>query len=77
MSIRPSARAVRQFRQLLLRASRAINQDVTLALHAAGFKDLKNSQVFCLAHIDLATARPSSTSPKPAVSAAGREQVCR
>lgn len=40
-------------RQLLLRASRAINQDVTLALHAAGFKDLKNSQVFCLAHIDL------------------------
>jgi DNA-binding MarR family transcriptional regulator len=40
-------------RQLLLRASRAINQDVTTALHAAGFKDLKNSQVFCLAHIDL------------------------
>jgi DNA-binding MarR family transcriptional regulator len=40
-------------RQLLLRASRAINQDVTAALHAAGFKDLKNSQVFCLAHIDL------------------------
>ena len=40
-------------RQLLLRASRAINQDVTSALHAAGFKDLKNSQVFCLAHIDL------------------------
>jgi DNA-binding MarR family transcriptional regulator len=41
-------------RQLLLRASRAINQDVTIALRAAGFKDLKNSQVFCLAHIDLA-----------------------
>ena len=40
-------------RQLLLRASRKINQDVTDALHAAGFKDLKNSQVFCLAHIDL------------------------
>lgn len=40
-------------RQLLLRASRAINQDITSALHAAGFKDLKNSQVFCLAHIDL------------------------
>ena len=40
-------------RQLLLRASRAINQDVTIALRAAGFKDLKNSQVFCLAHIDL------------------------
>jgi DNA-binding MarR family transcriptional regulator len=43
----------RNLRQLLLRASRAINQDVTTALHAAGFKDLKNSQVFCLAHIDL------------------------
>jgi DNA-binding MarR family transcriptional regulator len=40
-------------RQLLLRASRAINQDVTTALRAAGFEDLKNSQVFCLAHIDL------------------------
>jgi DNA-binding MarR family transcriptional regulator len=40
-------------RQLLLRASRAINQDVTAALRNAGFKDLKNSQVFCLAHIDL------------------------
>ena len=40
-------------RQLLLRASRIINQDVTIALRAAGFKDLKNSQVFCLAHIDL------------------------
>jgi DNA-binding MarR family transcriptional regulator len=40
-------------RQLLLRASRAINHDVTTALRAAGFKDLKNSQVFCLAHIDL------------------------
>jgi DNA-binding MarR family transcriptional regulator len=40
-------------RQLLLRASRAINQDVTAALHAAGFEDLKSSQVFCLAHIDL------------------------
>lgn len=40
-------------RQLLLRASRTINQDVTAALRAAGFKDLKNSQVFCLAHIDL------------------------
>jgi DNA-binding MarR family transcriptional regulator len=40
-------------RQLLLRASRAINQDVTAALRATGFKDLKNSQVFCLAHIDL------------------------
>jgi DNA-binding MarR family transcriptional regulator len=40
-------------RQLLLRASRAINQDVTAALRAAGFEDLKNSQVFCLAHIDL------------------------
>jgi DNA-binding MarR family transcriptional regulator len=40
-------------RQLLLRASRAINQDITNALQAAGFKDLKNSQVFCLAHIDL------------------------
>ena len=37
-------------RHLLLRASRAINQDVTVALRAAGFKDLKNSQVFCLAH---------------------------
>ena len=40
-------------RQLLLRASRAINQNVTAALRAAGFEDLKNSQVFCLAHIDL------------------------
>lgn len=40
-------------RQLLLRASRAINQNITTALHAAGFKDLKNSHVFCLAHIDL------------------------
>jgi DNA-binding MarR family transcriptional regulator len=40
-------------RQILLRASRAINQDVTDALCAAGFEDLKNSQVFCLAHIDL------------------------
>jgi DNA-binding MarR family transcriptional regulator len=40
-------------RQLLLKASRAINQDVTAALRAAGFKDLKNSQVSCLAHIDL------------------------
>ncbi len=27
---------------------------MTIALRAAGFKDLKNSQVFCLAHIDLA-----------------------
>ena len=44
-------------RHLLLRASRAINQDVTVALRAAGFKDLKNSQVFCLAHIDLAGTR--------------------
>jgi len=26
---------------------------VTIALRAAGFMDLKNSQVFCLAHIDL------------------------
>jgi DNA-binding MarR family transcriptional regulator len=40
-------------RQLLLRASRVINQDVTAVLRAAGFEDLKNSQVFCLAHIDL------------------------
>jgi DNA-binding MarR family transcriptional regulator len=40
-------------RQLLLRASRVINQDVTIALRDAGFEDLKNSQVFCLAHIDL------------------------
>lgn len=40
-------------RQLLLRASRAINRDVTAALRTAGFEDLKNSQVFCLAHIDL------------------------
>jgi DNA-binding MarR family transcriptional regulator len=40
-------------RQLLLRASRAINEDVTAALRVAGFKELKNSQVFCLAHIDL------------------------
>jgi DNA-binding MarR family transcriptional regulator len=40
-------------RQLLLRASRAINQDVSAALRAAGFEDLKNSHVFCLAHIDL------------------------
>lgn len=43
----------RNLRQLLLRASRVINLDVTIALRAAGFKDLKNSQVFCLAHIDL------------------------
>jgi DNA-binding MarR family transcriptional regulator len=40
-------------RQLLLRASRAINQDVTAALHGAGFDVLKNSHVFCLAHVDL------------------------
>lgn len=40
-------------RQLLLRASRTINQDVAAALRGAGFADLKNSQVFCLAHIDL------------------------
>lgn len=50
----PLARArASNLRQLLLRASRAINQDVTAALRAAGFDDLKNSQVFCLAHIDL------------------------
>jgi DNA-binding MarR family transcriptional regulator len=47
-----SARAG-NLRQLLLRASRAINQDVTAALRRAGFEDLKNSQVFCLAHISL------------------------
>ena len=41
-------------RQLLLKVSRVINQDVTVALRAAGYKDLKNSQAFCLAHIDLA-----------------------
>lgn len=40
-------------RQILLVASRAINQDVTAALQAAGYPDLKNSEVFCLAHIDL------------------------
>jgi DNA-binding MarR family transcriptional regulator len=40
-------------RQMLLRASRAINQDVTAALRAAGYEELKNSQVLCLAHIDL------------------------
>ena len=40
-------------RQILLAATRAINQDVTAALHGAGYDDLKNSEVFCLAHIDL------------------------
>jgi len=40
-------------RQLLLRASRVINEEVTAALRTAGFEQLKNSQVFCLAHIDL------------------------
>lgn len=40
-------------RQLLLKASRIINEDVTAALRSAGFRDLKNSHVFCLAHIDL------------------------
>ena len=40
-------------RQILLAATRAINQDVTAALHGAGYGDLKNSEVFCLAHIDL------------------------
>jgi DNA-binding MarR family transcriptional regulator len=40
-------------RQILLAAARAINQDVTAAIHAAGYPDLKNSEVFCLAHIDL------------------------
>jgi DNA-binding MarR family transcriptional regulator len=30
-----------------------INQDVTAALKAAGSPDLRNSEVFCLAHIDL------------------------
>ena len=40
-------------RQLLLTASRAINRDISDALRACGFDDLKNSQVFCLAHIDL------------------------
>ena len=46
-------RRASNLRQLLLRASRAINQDVTTALRAAGYEDLKNSQVLCLAHIDL------------------------
>jgi DNA-binding MarR family transcriptional regulator len=40
-------------RQLLIRAARVINQDVTGALGSAGFKDLRNSQVSLLAHIDL------------------------
>lgn len=40
-------------RQILLAAARAINQDVTAALQQAGYANLKNSQVFCLAHIDL------------------------
>jgi DNA-binding MarR family transcriptional regulator len=40
-------------RQILLVATRLINQDVTMALRSAGYADLKNSEVFCLAHIDL------------------------
>lgn len=48
-----SARA-KNLRQLLLRASRSINQDVTTALRSAGFTNLKNSHVFCLANIELA-----------------------
>jgi DNA-binding MarR family transcriptional regulator len=40
-------------RQIVLAASRFINQDVTMALQTAGYADLKNSEVFCLAYIDL------------------------
>ena len=52
MSKRPYDRAD-NLRQILLAASRVINQDVTTALRAAGYTDIKNSEVFCLAHIDL------------------------
>ncbi len=52
MSKKPYDRAG-NLRQILLVATRAINQDVTTALRAAGYEDLKNSEVFCLAHIDL------------------------
>lgn len=51
-SKRPYDRAD-NLRQILLAASRVINQDVTTALRATGYTDLKNSEVFCLAHIDL------------------------
>jgi DNA-binding MarR family transcriptional regulator len=40
-------------RQILFAASRTINRDVTASLRNAGYSDLKNSEVFCLAQIDL------------------------
>lgn len=58
----------KNFRQLLLRASRIVNQDVVEGLHARGYRLLRSTHTTLLSNIDLAGSTVTEAAERAGIS---------